>query len=88
MGGRRPGVSGGALLATDFEDFLGGARDFEVIFEPDAHTALHGYGWTENHLLLITLEDVQTKLYVVTPGADGWVREPLADARAWPPPAS
>ncbi|WP_282781353.1 prolyl oligopeptidase family serine peptidase [Nocardia sp. CC201C] len=78
VGGRE--YPAGALLATDFDDFLGGARDFEVIFEPDAHTALHGYGWTENHLLLITLEDVQTKLYVVTPGTDGWVREPLADA--------
>ncbi|MEU6830758.1 prolyl oligopeptidase family serine peptidase [Nocardia beijingensis] len=69
----------GALLATDFEKFLSGARDFEVLFTPDAHTSLHGYGWTENHLLLITLEDVQTKLYVLTPGPDGWRREPLAD---------
>ncbi len=69
----------GALLAMDFEKFLSGAREFEVIFTPDAHTSLHGYGWTENHLLLITLEDVQTKLYVLTPGADGWRKEPLAD---------
>ncbi|WP_054812303.1 prolyl oligopeptidase family serine peptidase [Nocardia arizonensis] len=69
----------GALLATDFEKFLAGEREFELVFTPDAHTSLHGYGWTENHLLLITLEDVQTKLYVVTPGPDGWTREPLAD---------
>ncbi|MGY2126803.1 S9 family peptidase, partial [Nocardia gipuzkoensis] len=41
----------GALLVTNFDDFLAGGRDFEVLFEPDAHTALHGYGWTENHLL-------------------------------------
>ncbi|MFE6860698.1 prolyl oligopeptidase family protein [Nocardia sp. NPDC057668] len=70
----------GALLAIDFERFLSGARDFEVLFAPDAHTALHGYGWTENHLLLITLQDVQTKLQVLTPGPGGWTREPLADA--------
>lgn len=69
----------GALLVTNFDDFLAGGRDFEVLFEPDAHTALHGFGWTENHLLLVTLEDVQTKLYVLTPGDDGWRREPLAD---------
>ncbi len=69
----------GALLVTNFDDFLSGGRDFEVLFEPDAHTALHGFGWTENHLLLVTLEDVQTKLYVLTPGDDGWRREPLAD---------
>ncbi|MBO0855743.1 MAG: S9 family peptidase [Nocardia sp.] len=69
----------GALLVIDIDEFLGGARDFDVLFAPDAHTALHGYGWTENHLLLITLQDVQTKLYVLTPGRSGWTREPLAD---------
>ncbi|MEU7765898.1 prolyl oligopeptidase family serine peptidase [Nocardia sp. NPDC049190] len=69
----------GALLATDFNEFLSGTRKFEAIFTPDAHTSLHGYGWTENHLLLITLEDVQTKLYVLTPDDDGWRSEPLAD---------
>ncbi|MBB5914274.1 prolyl oligopeptidase [Nocardia transvalensis] len=67
----------GALLAMNLNEFLYGARNFETVFTPDAHTSLHGYGWTENHLLLITLEDVQTKLYVVTPGS--WTREPLAD---------
>ncbi|WP_280272098.1 prolyl oligopeptidase family serine peptidase [Nocardia wallacei] len=69
----------GALLAMDLNEFLDGGRDFEVVFTPDAHTSLHGYGWTEHHLLLITLEDVQTKLYVLTPGPDGWTRAPLAD---------
>ncbi|WP_067700612.1 prolyl oligopeptidase family serine peptidase [Nocardia jejuensis] len=70
----------GALLSIDFDRFLSGARDFEVVFTPDEHTSLHGYGWTENHLLLITLQDVQTKLHVLTDGPDGWVREDLADA--------
>ena len=74
----------GALLAIDINEFLSGARDFDIVFEPDSHTSLHGYGWTENHLLLITLEDVQTKLYVLTPGtapspSGAWSREPLAD---------
>ncbi|MGV9679641.1 prolyl oligopeptidase family serine peptidase [Nocardia sp. NPDC003482] len=87
VGGRT--YPAGALLACDLEEFLSGARDFEVIFTPDAHTSLHGYGWTENHLILITLEDVQTKLYVLSPGekraggtkegAAGWTRSPLAD---------
>ncbi|MCX5041888.1 prolyl oligopeptidase family serine peptidase [Aldersonia sp. NBC_00410] len=68
----------GALLATNFDDFLRGAREFEVVFEPDAHTSLNGYGWTENYLLLATLADVQTQLYVCTPGPNGWQREPFA----------
>ncbi|RJO76641.1 S9 family peptidase [Nocardia panacis] len=70
----------GALLVADLKEFLDGARDFEVLFTPDEHTSLHGYGWTENHLLLITLQDVQTKLSVLTPGVDGWTRAPLADS--------
>ncbi|WP_280402540.1 prolyl oligopeptidase family serine peptidase [Nocardia carnea] len=77
VGGRTYGA--GSLIATNFDRFLAGHREFEVLFEPDAHTSLHGYGWTENHLLLVTLEDVQTKLYVLTPDAEGWRTEPLAD---------
>ncbi|WP_459548271.1 prolyl oligopeptidase family serine peptidase [Nocardia sp. X0981] len=80
VGGRT--YPAGALLATNFPAFLDGERRFEVLFEPDAHTSLHSYGWTENHLLLVTLEDVQTKLYVLTPGEEGWRTEPLADAPA------
>ena len=72
----------GSLIVTNFDRFLSGERDFEVLFEPDAHTALHGYGWSESHVLLVTLEDVQTKLYVLTPGADGWRTAPLADTPA------
>ncbi|WP_429424586.1 prolyl oligopeptidase family serine peptidase [Nocardia sp. GAS34] len=79
VGGRT--YPAGALITTDLNEFLDGTRDFEVIFTPDEHTALHGYGWTEHHLLLITLEDVQTKLYVLTPG-QAWTREPLADTPA------
>ncbi|KAA0022235.1 prolyl oligopeptidase family serine peptidase [Antrihabitans cavernicola] len=70
----------GALLATNFPAFLTGARQFDVLFEPDAHTSLHQYGWTENHLLLVTLSDVQTKLYSMTPTDAGWTTAPLADA--------
>lgn len=77
VGGRT--YPAGALLATKFSEFLAGSRDFDILFTPEPHTALHGYGWTENHLLLITLEDVQTKLYVFTPSENGWQREPLAD---------
>ena len=70
----------GSLLIIGFEAFLAGDRDFTVLFEPDPHTSLAGAAWTENYLLLATLQDVQTKLYVVTPGT--WSREPLAEAPA------
>ena len=69
----------GALLVTDFPRFRAGERQFEELFTPDAHTSLHGYGWTENYLLLATLADVQTKLYVLEPSADGWSRRTFRD---------
>ena len=68
----------GALLATRFEDFLAGDRDLTVLFEPDAHTSLAYHAWTRHHLILNMLHDVRSDLAVLTPGASGWQRAPLA----------
>ncbi|MFD2418768.1 prolyl oligopeptidase family serine peptidase [Amycolatopsis pigmentata] len=68
----------GTLLAANFDAYLGGERDLTVLFEPDPRTSLESYTWTRDHLLLTTLSDVRTELYVLTPAADGWQREPLA----------
>nr|WP_314144676.1 prolyl oligopeptidase family serine peptidase [uncultured Rhodococcus sp.] len=62
----------GALLAANFDEFTSGTIDLTVLFTPDAHTSLHQYAWTENHLLLVTLQDVRTQLHVLTPGAKEW----------------
>jgi prolyl oligopeptidase len=65
----------GSLLATNYDDFVSGARDLHVVFEPDGHTCLHQYAWTRDRLLLVTLADVASRVEVVTPGT--WRREPL-----------
>ncbi|MDA3914684.1 prolyl oligopeptidase family serine peptidase, partial [Oleiagrimonas sp.] len=73
----------GALLVTKFDAFMAGKRNFTALFTPDAHTALSSYSWTRHHLILGTLKDVQSRLEVLTPGADGhWSRMPLAGAPA------
>ncbi|NUS44755.1 MAG: S9 family peptidase, partial [Mycobacteriaceae bacterium] len=74
----------GSLLTCDFDGFLAGGRDFEVLFTPDERTSLQGYGWTEHHLVLSLLSDVQTRLEVLTPppGAGPWKRRPLGAAPA------
>jgi prolyl oligopeptidase len=72
----------GALIATRFDAFMAGGRDFVVLFEPTATTSLAGHSWTLDHLLLNVLDDVKNRLYVLTPGDDGWRREPLAGAPA------
>ncbi|MFJ6433129.1 prolyl oligopeptidase family protein [Streptomyces sp. NPDC091416] len=77
------GHRAGSLLAFGFDSFLAGDRTPEVLFTPDARTALAGHTWTRHHLILETMHDVSTRIEVLTPtpGA-GWAREPLADVPA------
>jgi prolyl oligopeptidase len=73
----------GALVAIRFDDFMAGRRDFTALFTPDARTALAGYSWTRHHLILELLHDVQGRMEILTPPADGagaWVRQPMPDA--------
>ncbi|KGI76658.1 prolyl oligopeptidase family serine peptidase [Oleiagrimonas soli] len=73
----------GALLAIHYDEFMAGKRDFTALFTPDEHTALSSFDWTRHHLILDTLKDVQSRLEVLTPQADGsWTRKPLAGAPA------
>ncbi|MFS8137254.1 MAG: prolyl oligopeptidase family serine peptidase, partial [Thermomonas sp.] len=62
----------GALIATRFDDFMAGKRDFDVLFTPSDTTSLDSITWTKSHLVLNVLEDVKGRLSVLTPGADGW----------------
>ena len=68
----------GSLLVADFDAFLAGGRDIAVVFEPDAHTSLQGWSWTKNHLILSELQDVKSRLEVLTPGT--WERAELPGA--------
>jgi len=62
----------GALIATKFDAFMAGKRDFDVLFTPSDSTSLDGFTWTKSHLVLNVLDDVKSRLSVLTPGADGW----------------
>ena len=57
----------GSLLATKFDDFMAGRREFEVLFAPTESTSLSGFICTRNHLVLNVLDDVKSKLSVLTP---------------------
>ncbi|MBS0193579.1 MAG: S9 family peptidase [Proteobacteria bacterium] len=70
----------GSLLATSFDGFMAGKRDFVALFTPDAHTALSSYSWTKNHLILDVLDDVKSRLIVLTPDEGDWQRQPLEGA--------
>ncbi|MEV7413922.1 prolyl oligopeptidase family serine peptidase [Streptomyces sp. NPDC089919] len=73
------GHPAGSLLAFRFEEFLAGGREAAVLFTPDDRTALAGHAWTRRHLIVRSLADVTSRLDVLTPGPDGWSREPLGE---------
>ena len=62
----------GSLLAIHLRAFLGGERDFDVLFVPDAHTALHAASWTRNHLILNLVRDVVSTVTIASPGGKRW----------------
>ncbi len=67
----------GALLATKLDEYMAGKRDFAALFSPTERSSLAGYTPTRNHIIVNELDNVKNRLYVLTPGADGWKREPL-----------
>jgi prolyl oligopeptidase len=67
----------GALLATNLEKFLNGDRVFDVLFEPAERRSLVGFSPTRHHVLLTELDNVRSRIYVLTHGEQGWHREPL-----------
>ncbi|MEU3726228.1 prolyl oligopeptidase family serine peptidase [Streptomyces sp. NPDC031705] len=71
------GHPAGSLLAFDLQAYRAGGRQAAVLFTPDERTALAGYSWTRNHLLLRTRADVSSRLELLTPGPDRWSRAPL-----------
>ncbi|TQK30405.1 prolyl oligopeptidase [Arthrobacter sp. SLBN-53] len=66
----------GSLLAADYDEFLSGAKNLTVVFEPDERTSLHQYSWTRDKLVLVTLADVASHVQIVTPGT--WTAVDLA----------
>jgi len=70
----------GALLATPFDDFMAGARQFTVLFTPTETTSLASFDWTRDHLILNRLDEVKSRLAVLTPQKGEWQREEFPGA--------
>ncbi len=70
----------GALIATRFDAFMKGGRQFDVVFEPSETTSLAGFSATKNHFIMNVLDNVKNRLYVVSHSDKGWTREPLKGA--------
>ena len=69
---RRQDLPGRRLIATRFDDFMAGKRDFTCCSRRRDSTSLAGFSWTRHHLVLNVLDDVKNRLSVLTPGDGGW----------------
>lgn len=70
----------GSLIAANFDAFMAGERDFTALFTPTERTSLSSHTWTKNHLVLNVLEDVKSRLSVLTPGEGEWTRSAFTGA--------
>ena len=68
----------GTLLAADFDAFMAGQREYTVLFAPTDSASLADATWTRNHLLLNVLDDVKSRIRVLTPGGHGgWTQSAI-----------
>lgn len=67
----------GALLAIDFERFLGGARDFTMLFTPGPRKSLGQTIGTLHHLVVNAMSEVQNHVAEWTPVDGRWTRRPV-----------
>jgi prolyl oligopeptidase len=81
VGGKE--YAAGSLIASRFDGFMAGKREFDVLFEPTATTSFASFSPTQNHLILNVLDDVKNRLYVLTHQEGSWKREPLKGAPAF-----
>jgi prolyl oligopeptidase len=61
---------------------MAGRGPVTVLFRPTARRSLESWSWTRGHLILNLLDDVKSRLWVLTPGPGAWKREPLQGAPA------
>ncbi|MFO0908861.1 MAG: prolyl oligopeptidase family serine peptidase [Isosphaeraceae bacterium] len=67
----------GALIAAPFDKFLAGDRSFQLLFEPTERTSLAGFSPTRNHVLLNVLDNVRSRIYVLTFKDGAWAKSTL-----------
>ncbi len=68
----------GALIVTSVREFLEGARAFDVLFEPTGRTALQNWSATHNAIVLDVLDNVRSRVWMLTPSPVGWQRQEIS----------
>ncbi len=73
----------GSVIAAKFDDFMAGEREFDLLFEPSETTAFVSLTPTRNHLILNVLDNVKSRLTVLTYRDGEWLRSPFVGAPAF-----
>lgn len=76
----RNSYKAGSLLVTSFEQFLGGKREFDILFEPTDNSSLANFSTTKDHIVINVLEDVKNRIYVLDEIDNNWSRRSLKGA--------
>ncbi|WP_445489155.1 prolyl oligopeptidase family serine peptidase [Rhodopseudomonas sp. RCAM05734] len=66
-------IPAGALAVIDFDRFLSGARDFDIVFQPSPTRALQSFVETRHGLMLEILDNVRGRIALATRTDDGWI---------------
>ena len=68
----------GALLAIDFDRFMQGGRDFELLFTPSATSSLDGVTVVRGAILLTLLDNVKNRIVELRRENGSWHRRDVA----------
>ncbi|MDX1438808.1 MAG: prolyl oligopeptidase family serine peptidase [Rubricoccaceae bacterium] len=71
---------GGSLIAMDYERFMAGERDFEMVLEPDDRQTIDGVSSTGDYLLVNLLDNVQGELHRFRLEDGEWIGEQIPAA--------
>jgi prolyl oligopeptidase len=75
VGGRTYGPD--TVLAIALSDFLAGARDFTVLWEPSERRALQDVFWSGDRLVIGALDNLSPRFSVCERSAAGWTERPI-----------
>ena len=67
----------GSLIAAPLKDWLKGKKKITTLFTPTETSSLSSYSPTKDHIILSTLEDVKSKIWVLTPCRNEWTRSTI-----------
>jgi prolyl oligopeptidase len=67
----------GSLLAIDIDDLLQGRTGFTTLFEPSERVSLGAVTTTSDRVLIVTLDNVRSRLWRLAPSGDQWSREEI-----------